>query len=139
MSRTVGKRALTVLMGVLLAVGVAVVTPTVAQAAKSDCASGRMCFWYNQNYSGTDFYVVDSDTHLGVYSDKAHSVYNHTSVAWVLYDDLNFDPSDRHFCIRAGVSHPDIGAGPYRFGDKITSVRKLTSNSCGTIPQISQG
>jgi hypothetical protein len=135
MRRTIG----TLLMGVLLAVGVAVVTPTVAQAAKSDCLDSRLCMWHNQNYASTLFMRTSSDDDLVSNSDEAHSVYNHTKVAWVLYDDKGYDDTDRYFCIKSEVSHPDIGAGPYRFGDKISSVRKLTSNSCGSMPQISQG
>jgi hypothetical protein len=133
------KRILTVLMGVLLATGITVVAPTVAQAAKSDCASGKLCMWHNQNYTSTRFDRTSSDDHLNDDSDEAHSVYNFTGVAWVLYDDNTYDESDRHFCIKAKVSHPDLGVGAYKFGDKITSVKKLGSNSCAGYPTITQG
>lgn len=133
-------RTATVLTGVLLAAAAAVAVPATAQAAKADCfGSEALCLWHNQYYRGTLFAPVVSDGHLGDDSDDAHSVYNNTKVAWVLYDDENFDDSDRHFCIRSGVSNPDLGASPYKFGDKITSVRRLTSNDCGDMAQIAQG
>ena len=133
-------RTFSVLAGVLLAAAAAVATPTAAQAVKQECDNiFALCMWHNQNYGGTRFTPADSVDHLGGDSDEAHSVWNHTTVAWVLFDDDDFDTNDRHFCIPAGVSHPNLGAAPYKFGDKITSVQRLETNNCGNLPQIAQG
>lgn len=110
--------------------------PGAAYASKADCSSNRMCFWHHQNYEGDILQLQASDRHFGDHSDEAHSVYNNTKVAWVLYDDKDY--ADRHFCIRAGVSNRDIGAAPYKFGDKITSAKRRPNNSCGGLPQIRQ-
>lgn len=109
-----------------------VVTPAVvgtpAQADIAQCGSNLMCFWHDQGFGGRFFSLTASDAHLGSHSDEAHSVYNRTGVAWVLYDDENF--RDTHWCIPPGVRNRDIGASPYRFGDKITSARRLGVRTC---------
>lgn len=108
-----------------------------AYAAKSDCPSGKLCLWHNQNYLGTLFTRTSSDDDLGSNSDEAHSVYNHSNVAWVLYDDKNYSTRDRRFCIKSGRSTADLGSGAYSFGDKISSVSKRSKNTCPSgVPRI---
>ena len=66
------------------------------------------------------------------YSDKISSIRNLDSVAWVLFDDKNYQ--DRRYCIRPGESVPDLGAPMWKFNDKTSSVLRLTTASCTGYP-----
>jgi Peptidase inhibitor family I36 len=106
-------------------------TAAVAPRGLEQCQPfAPMCFWHNQGYRSTFFSLSDSESHLGGNSDEAHSVWNRSTVAWILYDDNTFDESDRHFCIRPGHRNRDIGAPAYKFGDKITSAKRLDTSWC---------
>lgn len=72
------------------------------------------------------------------FGDKTSSVMNRTSVAWVVYDDHDY--RDRRFCLPPGVSVRDFGADAYKFNDKASSARRMSSAACpsGT-PAITQG
>jgi hypothetical protein len=113
------------MFGLLAAIAVAAVSPTPASAALSQCGSGRMCFWHNQDYGGTFFSRGSSDDHLGENSDEAHSLWNRTSVHWIVYDDSNF--YGRAYCVVSGYRNSDLGEWPYEFGDKISSARPLAA------------
>ncbi|GAB3993252.1 hypothetical protein GCM10028771_17790 [Nocardioides marmoraquaticus] len=111
-----------------------VVSP--AQADTDQCDSGQMCFWHNQSYGGRFFYRTSSDGDLGGDSDEAHALYNRTSKNWIVYDDKNFDSSDRRFCVRPGRRVADLGNSSLKFGDKISSAKKLTGGCPAEIPVI---
>ncbi|MGJ6968365.1 peptidase inhibitor family I36 protein [Streptosporangium sp. G11] len=90
-------------------------------------------------YIGSEFESVNeiwgsSVANLGSYdwNDRASSVRNSDDVAWVLYDDSGF--SDRRFCLRAGESVRRLGADPYKFNDKTSAIKRLTTNSCAGYP-----
>lgn len=112
--------SLTALMGVAPA----------AQAAKSDCTSGKLCGWYNQNYGGTLNQYVNDYNDMGGNSDEWHSVYNRSSVAWLLYDDKDYKGTVK--CAAAGASEDDLGS----FGDKVSSIKKRTVAGCGSYNPI---
>ncbi|WP_327049343.1 beta/gamma crystallin-related protein [Microbispora sp. NBC_01189] len=74
---------------------------------------------------------------LGLYgwweNDEASSVKNVDLFAWVLYDDVDY--KDRHFCIRPGEWVENLGSSPWKFNDKISSLKRLTTSSCaGYVP-----
>lgn len=108
-----------------LGVGV-VVIPAPAWADWDDCSSARLCLYHNQDGEGDWFSRTSSDNDLGGDSDEAHSVWNRSQVAWLLYDDKDY--SDRVLCIRSRYAAADLG--DYSFGDKISSVKKRSSDTC---------
>jgi hypothetical protein len=140
-------KAIQRLRSMALLTGMAVaITPTAffagpAYAEAATCRKGHMCFWWDQGYNGRLFATSTSQADLDVWgrgdSDEAHSLHNRTGVAWLVYDDKKYDATDRHFCVMSGVRNYDIGTGPYRIGDKISSVRRLGSNRCPAgVPKI---
>jgi hypothetical protein len=109
---------------VALAAAVLVVgLPSQANADPDDCPPNRLCLWHNQNFESTLFHRVASSSGLGSNSDEAHSVFNNSQNAWILYDDSGF--SDRRFCVRPGTRVSDLGSQAVKFGDKISSVQRL--------------
>jgi hypothetical protein len=124
------KASLGLLAGLLVAAGGVVTGTQPAMAARGDCASSRLCIWYNQNFTGTIKSYSASNPNLGGDSDEAHSIYNHTSVAWVVYDDADYSTNDRRFCVKAGQYTSDLGQASYKFGDKITSISRRSNNTC---------
>ncbi|GIH22793.1 hypothetical protein Aph01nite_11030 [Acrocarpospora phusangensis] len=70
-------------------------------------------------------------------NDEASSVENNTPSAWVLFDDVGF--KDRRFCIRPGEKVVHLGAPAYKFNDKVSSVLRLGSPSCGDYPTFFSG
>jgi hypothetical protein len=108
-----------------LAIGLVMVFAPAAQAAKSDCTSGKLCGWYNQNYGGTLNQYTNDYNDMGKNSDEWHSVYNRDNVAWLLYDDKNYQGSSVK-CAAAGAYEDDLGS----FGDKVSSIKKRTVAGC---------
>jgi hypothetical protein len=124
-------------LGIGAVAGLLLAVPALpASAAIDQCHTGQMCFWHNQAYGGTFFYRTSSDLDLESNSDEAHSLYNRTGYNWVVYDDKNFDKDDRRFCVRSNHRASDLGASQFKFGDKISSVEKLTGACPAEIPQI---
>jgi hypothetical protein len=86
----------------------------------------------NQGLSGVHTYS-GSQADLGHFGDEASSVKNtDRSNAWVLYDDDNY--RDRRFCIRPNQTINNLHDSRWRFGDKISSVKRLGSSSCRGYP-----
>jgi hypothetical protein len=124
-------------LGLGAVAGLLLAVPAVpASAAIDQCHTGQMCFWHDQAYNGTFFQLTGSDADLGSNSDEAHSLYNRTSANWVVYDDKNFDKGDRRFCVRPNRRASDLGASQFKFGDKISSVERLSGGCPAEIPQI---
>lgn len=123
-------------IGLSAVCGLITVQALPASAAIDQCKTGQMCFWHNQSYSGTFFYRTSSSPDLGSNSDEAHSLYNRTGYNWVIYDDKNYDKSDRRFCVRPNSRVSDLGASQFKFGDKISSVEKLSGACPAEIPRI---
>ena len=74
-----------------------------------------------------------SEENLGGFGDEASSVQNtDRSRAWVLYDDKDY--GDRRFCIRPNQTINNLHSAQWRFGDKISSVRRLGTSSCRGYP-----
>jgi Peptidase inhibitor family I36 len=107
-----------------------------SQAAIDQCNTGRMCFWHNSSYEGTFFSRTSSDGDLGSNSDEAHSLYNRTGYNWIVYDDKNYSTGDRRFCVVKGARAANLGSSTFKFGDKISSVKKLAGACPAEIPRI---
>lgn len=130
MRRTQVSPLLGLIVGLLV-----VMMPAPAQAAYSECSgSPRMCFWHNTGGGGTHFFVNHNDNHFGSHSDEAHSLWNRSGFAVLVFDDQDWDQSDRYFCVPPGYAHNDLSN--IQFGDKITSNIIRTNSSCGTHPTI---
>lgn len=126
-------RTITSALGAAAAIGAAlVIAPPAANAAYGDCASGALCMYHNQSGSGTIIRYTSSVESMGSNSDEASSVYNRSSVAWILYDDSSFQ--DRRVCILSGDRVGDLG--DIQFNDKISSVQKRGSNSCSGYTRV---
>jgi hypothetical protein len=98
-------------------------------------AAGQLVLFDNRNTSGSAHGFESSDANicdLVCASDRASSVENTMSVAWVLYDDSGF--GDRRYCIKPGQVINNLHASAWNFGDKISSVRKLGTASCSGYP-----
>ncbi|KAB2810588.1 hypothetical protein F9L07_01060 [Pimelobacter simplex] len=107
-----------------------------ASAAIDQCNSGQMCFWHNTSYEGPFFKLTASDDDLGGNSDEAHSLYNRTGYNWIVYDDKNFSTGDRRFCVPKDVRVSNLASDAYKFGDKISSAKKLSGACPAEIPKM---
>ena len=107
-----------------------------ASAAIDQCNTGQMCFWHNTAYEGTFFKLTASDADLGSNSDEAHSLYNRTGYNWIVYDDKNYSNNDRRFCVPKGVRVSNLASSAYKFGDKISSAKKLAGACPAEIPKL---
>lgn len=108
----------------------------VATASPAAAATDLSLYW-NQNYAGTVFFTTVSNSNLDrVFQagDEASSVDNTTGVAWVLYDDAGY--SDRQYCIKPGQRIGNLHNAKWKFGDKISSVKRLGTSSCSGYPQF---
>ncbi|WP_179855071.1 peptidase inhibitor family I36 protein [Paractinoplanes atraurantiacus] len=108
-----------------------------AEAAQAVCIEPEPAALYlyeNRNGSGDVFQATASviDFRVFGFNDKASRVWNkYDCRAWVLYDDNQFE--DRHYCIRPNQT-VDLHLEKWNFGDKISSVKKLTGKSCSGYP-----
>jgi hypothetical protein len=73
-------------------------------------------------------YYGNSRSGIGGFSDEASSLFNDSTSAWVVYDDKNY--KDRRYCIRPGERVNNLHWASWKFGDKISSIRRLNSDSC---------
>ena len=92
---------------------------------------------HQHQYQGGDsrsFNVSHPKLKNASFNDKASSVYNRTSVAWILYDDTGYGSTC--WCIPAGRSVDDLHLNPWRFGDKISAVKRLDVPGCGWLPTL---
>ena len=109
-----------------------------ATADWTDCPSNSLCLWDDTSYTDTrkDTTVSDSHMHLPPYiigfNDKASSVRNNTQYAWVLFDDDTYE--DRRYCLKPGLRIYHLGLDQWKFNDKVSSVLKLSTGSCGSYP-----
>lgn len=72
--------------------------PTPAQAAWSDCPSGRFCIWAGSNGSGTLWSTTAVSTGLGYMQNDNQSYWNRTGYTYeVCKTDLTVD-----FCVSYG-------------------------------------
>lgn len=94
------------------------------------CSSGRFCLFDDAGYEDRRISLSSSENNMNDinFGDKTTSVQNKTSVSWVVYDDDNY--RDRAFCIKPGVSVRDFGSSAYKFSDKTSSAKKLSSAAC---------
>ena len=97
-------------------------------ASANECGSGRICFWDDNGFSDTFKYrtVSLADFNNINFGDKATSVLNRMTVAWLLYDDAGY--SDTCVCVMAGASVANLGN--FGFNDKTSSAWKLAGNTC---------
>ncbi|MFG1996309.1 peptidase inhibitor family I36 protein [Actinoplanes sp. NPDC048988] len=109
-------------------------TPAEAQAVCIEPEPAALYLYANRNGSGDVFQATVSviDFRVFGFNDKASRVWNkYDCRAWVLYDDNQFE--DRHYCIRPNQT-VDLHLEKWNFGDKISSVKKLTGKSCSGYP-----
>lgn len=97
--------------------------------------------WYplrlyeHTGYNGYEVALYESYSELRWskgFNDLTSSVYNQDSVAWVLYDDTGYQ--DRRYCIAPGQRISNLHNDAWKFGDKISSAKRLTTASCGNYP-----
>lgn len=117
----------------LLAVA-AVAGATLTATASPAVADGEPLILYEHSgYKGYPSAFWDSEVSLSWWtSDSTSSVANYSSVAWVLYDDRYFE--DRRYCIRPGERVERLGDAPWKFNDKISSIKKLSGPGCEGYP-----
>jgi hypothetical protein len=124
------------LFAAALVTAVIAAVPMVAgPAAAAGAATEPRGLWLYQdwNYKGKSRLFTDSWSNLADviewnWSDKTTSVRNADTVAWVLYDDRGF--RDRSYCIRPGERVIDLQPNPWRFNDKTSSIKRLSTASC---------
>lgn len=106
-------------------------TPVQAQAA-----TGNLWLGENQSMGGKNCGWASSQPDLSKtfcsFSDKASSVWNGSDNAWVLYDDSGY--GDRRYCIKANGRINDLHDPRWNFGDTISSIKRLSGNSCTGYP-----
>lgn len=120
-----------------LALTAASVTIATTLSAAPSHAFEAIWMYEHTGYNGYSIAVGSSESNLWWdrgFGDMASSVRNVSSVAYVLYDDTGY--SDRRYCIRAGESISNLHNDAWNFGDKISSVKRLGSNSCAGYPRF---
>lgn len=95
---------------------------------KGYCPSGRFCLFDDSSYGDRRKALSSSEDDMNDigFGDKTSAVKNRTSVAWVIYDDHDYD--DRRICLRAGAQVSRLS--DYDFNDKTSSAKRLSSDSC---------
>jgi hypothetical protein len=97
--------------------------------------SNRVILGQDQNLRGTNWTFTASDSNLsGQGGDSASSIKNDDSRAWVVYEHDTF--RGRGYCINTGIEEFDLHRGILGFGDKISSVRRLSTSSCAGFPSF---
>ncbi|MGW6128538.1 peptidase inhibitor family I36 protein [Cellulomonas sp. NPDC055163] len=117
----------------LVTAGVA--ATTILSATSSAASSAPLSLYEHKGFGGVHVSLYSSDSNLWWnkgFGDTASSVKNHSTVAWVLYDDTGY--SDRRFCILPGQTISNLGADAWKFNDKISSVKELGTASCAGYP-----
>jgi hypothetical protein len=95
---------------------------------KGECHENRLCLFDDDGFKDRRIALTSSENNMKdvSFGDKTSSVKNETKVAWVLYDDDNYD--DRSICVRPGTSVSNLDTKS--FGDKTSSAKRLSSASC---------
>ncbi|MEU7555799.1 peptidase inhibitor family I36 protein [Streptomyces sp. NPDC044571] len=104
-----------------------------AQASPAQCGDNRLCAWSDDNYAGIFTAYTASAPALGGDNDRFDSLWNRNSVSWYVYVDAYYGGAK--YCVRPGYSVSKLGDW-FGLHDKISSVKKLTSSSCGTATPI---
>lgn len=93
-----------------------------------ECPKGRFCLFDDTNYEDRRIALRSSVTDMNDinFGDKTSSAKNRTHVAWIIYDDHDFD--DRGLCIRPGYVVSRMS--DYDFNDKTSSAKRLSGTSC---------
>jgi hypothetical protein len=94
-----------------------------------ECTPGYFCLFDDTGYADRRkrFTVSHDDMNDYSFGDKASSVKNRTSDAWVIYDDHGWE--DRHYCIAAGGEVSSLGS-KWDFNDKTSSIKRLSTSYC---------
>lgn len=114
-----------------------VAATTIVTATPGAASSAPLKLYEHTGYNGYSVSLYSSDSNLWWnkgFGDLASSVKNNSSVAWVLYDDSGY--GDRRYCIRAGETISNLHNSAWNFGDKISSVKELGSDSCSGYPRF---
>jgi hypothetical protein len=114
----------------LIVASAALLSP-LALAAPAEATLEGLLLGEHQNLDSPRFYA-NSERNLRGFSDETSSIRNESPVAWVLFDDREFE--DRRYCIRPGEQVDDLHDRTWRFGDKTSSIMRLTSASCAGFP-----
>ncbi len=105
-------------------------------ASPAEVAAGLLWLGEHQNMGGRNCGYASSRPNLNKafcrFGDKASSVDNRSSSAWVLYDDSGY--KDRRYCISPGQRINDLHAQAWKFGDKISAIKRLSGTSCAGYP-----
>jgi hypothetical protein len=105
-------------------------------AMKAQAATGQLWLAENQSMGGKNCGWADSQPNLSntfcSFSDKASSVWNGSDNAWVLYDDAGYQ--DRRYCLVPGGRIANLHDSRWNFGDKISSIKRLSGTSCAGYP-----
>ncbi|MGW0395088.1 hypothetical protein ACWDYJ_30280 [Streptomyces sp. NPDC003042] len=117
----------------LVASAITAASLATAPAAQAGPQAEGLLLGQHQNLGGAQWFFNGSQSNLGSIGagDKASSARNDDRVAWVLYDDAGY--SDRR-CLAPGRFIRDPHYGGWNFGDKISSVKRLTTASCSGYP-----
>lgn len=116
-----------------LAAAVAAALTVTAVPAHADEPYSALVLYYDGWFEGYPIIRYDSDPAMSNFaSDEASSVKLYGPYAWVLYDDKHY--KDRHYCIRPGEKVEHLGAPQWKFNDKISSVKRLSTGSCAGYP-----
>ncbi|MET9960108.1 peptidase inhibitor family I36 protein [Streptomyces sp. NPDC006326] len=104
-----------------------------ASASAAQCADNRLCAWSDAGYAGIFTAYTASAPALGGDNDRFDSLWNRNSVSWYVYVDAYYGGAK--YCVRPGYSVSKLGDW-FGLHDRISSVAKLGSSSCGTATPI---
>ena len=128
------KRTTLVRLAAMTLPALALVAATPAPA-RADVPAGYLTLFEDQLQGGNQrsFSVTHPKLKNAGFNDKASSVYNRSTTAWVVYEDTNY--SGDNFCVQPGQDIEDLHGAPWFFGDKISSVVNTQMPDCGGLPQ----
>jgi hypothetical protein len=121
-----------IIRGLIAAVAAVAAAMATAPASQADTRAAGLLLGQHQNLGGSVWYFSDNRADIGSAGDKASSARNDDTVAWLLFDDKNF--SDRRYCLAPRHYVKDLHYASWNFGDKISSVKRLTTSSCSGYP-----
>jgi hypothetical protein len=122
---------------VAVAAPLALIIQGPAQAAISDCPSGRFCGWDTTTFSGSWAYFATGSADLRnpiggvVFDNRFSSLYNNDNAVWCVYKGYSYTGSFVEIAPGTGGSLTSShGPGAGAFNDQISSLRVRPAGGC---------
>ncbi|OJF11694.1 beta/gamma crystallin-related protein [Couchioplanes caeruleus] len=129
--RTILAKTTLILAGTAALIGLGATGASAAPTAQAAVADSPLTLGEHQSLSGSTWDYRSTNRAINP-EDEASSAYNHSSVAWVLYQHDNFE--GRRYCLKPGQRISNLHDSRWDFGDKISSVQRLGVTSCNGYP-----